>query len=65
VKTIRVWVAIVACTLIPASVMSAARGITIKGSDTMVILGQRWAEEYMNRHPGTVLQVTGGGGSQL
>jgi phosphate transport system substrate-binding protein len=39
----------------------AARGITIKGSDTMVILGQRWAESYMNGHPGSVIQVTGGG----
>ena len=35
--------------------------ITVKGSDTMVILGQRWAEEYMKKNPGTVLQVTGGG----
>src|SRR5688500_10688282 len=35
--------------------------ITIKGSDTMVILGQRLAEEYMTRNPGTVVQVNGGG----
>ena len=35
--------------------------ITIKGSDTMVILGQRWAEEYMKKNPSTVIQVTGGG----
>jgi phosphate transport system substrate-binding protein len=35
--------------------------ITIKGSDTMVILGQRWAETYMKSNPGTTLQVTGGG----
>ncbi len=35
--------------------------ITIKGSDTMVILGQRWAEEYMSRHPSVRIQVTGGG----
>jgi len=35
--------------------------ITVKGSDTMVILGQRWAEEYMKKNPSTVLQVTGGG----
>lgn len=40
---------------------SAGRGLTIKGSDTMVILGQRWAEEYMNAHPGAIIQVTGGG----
>jgi phosphate transport system substrate-binding protein len=35
--------------------------ITIKGSDTMVQLGQRWAEVFMNSHPGVVVQVTGGG----
>jgi len=26
--------------------------ITVKGSDTMVILGQRWAEAYMKANPG-------------
>lgn len=35
--------------------------ITIKGSDTMVILSQRWAEEYMKKHPEVTIQVTGGG----
>jgi phosphate transport system substrate-binding protein len=35
--------------------------ITIKGSDTMVILGQRWAEHYMEKNPGVIIQVTGGG----
>ncbi|WP_348797486.1 phosphate ABC transporter substrate-binding protein [Flavobacterium adhaerens] len=35
--------------------------ITIKGSDTMVILSQKWAEMYMKKHPGTNIQVTGGG----
>ena len=35
--------------------------ITVKGSDTMVILAQRWAELYMQKHPGTTVQVTGGG----
>ena len=35
--------------------------ITVKGSDTMVILGQRWAETYMRSKPGTRVQVTGGG----
>jgi phosphate transport system substrate-binding protein len=39
----------------------AARGITVKGSDTMVILGQRWAEAYMGANPGSIIQVTGGG----
>ncbi len=35
--------------------------ITVKGSDTMVILAQRWAEIYMKAHPETSIQVTGGG----
>jgi phosphate transport system substrate-binding protein len=35
--------------------------ITVKGSDTMVLLGQRWAEVYMMERPGAVIQVTGGG----
>jgi phosphate transport system substrate-binding protein len=35
--------------------------LTIKGSDTLVILAQRWAEAYMKKHPGTKVQVTGGG----
>jgi phosphate transport system substrate-binding protein len=39
----------------------AAKPITVKGSDTMVILGQRWAETYMNATPGQVIMVTGGG----
>lgn len=42
-------------------VVAAPKSITIKGSDTMVILGQRWAEAYMKSHPGAVVQVTGGG----
>ena len=35
--------------------------LTIKGSDTMVILGQRLAEQYMVKTPGVVVQVNGGG----
>jgi phosphate transport system substrate-binding protein len=37
------------------------RAVTVKGSDTMVILGQRWAEAFMASNPGTIIQVTGGG----
>src|SRR5687767_13907835 len=40
---------------------SSNKPITIKGSDTMVILGQRLAEQYMTSKPGTVVQVNGGG----
>lgn len=35
--------------------------VTIKGSDTLVILSQKWAELYMKKHPGVSIQVTGGG----
>ena len=35
--------------------------LTIAGSDTMVILAQRFAEAYMRAHPGTTIQVSGGG----
>ena len=38
-----------------------AGAVTVKGSDTMVVLGQRWAEEYMKKNPATTIQVTGGG----
>ena len=37
------------------------RPLTVKGSDTMVIMGQRWAETYMKAHPEAKIQVTGGG----
>jgi phosphate transport system substrate-binding protein len=40
---------------------TGTKAITVKGSDTMVILGQRWAETYMTEHPGARVQVTGGG----
>jgi phosphate transport system substrate-binding protein len=40
---------------------ASAGSVTIKGSDTMVLLGQRWAEQYMAKVPGTSIQVTGGG----
>ena len=35
--------------------------ITVKGSDTMVILAQKWAEVYMKKNPTQTIQVTGGG----
>jgi phosphate transport system substrate-binding protein len=45
--------------------LACARGrgemVTLKGSDTMVILGQRWAERFIAEHPDQSVQVTGGG----
>lgn len=47
--------------LLSAPVSVWAGNITVKGSDTMVILAQRWAETYMKKHPDVTIQVTGGG----
>lgn len=47
--------------LLLASSLMGAEKITVKGSDTMVILGQRWAEVYMKANPDVTIQVTGGG----
>lgn len=41
--------------------LPARADITVKGSDTMVILAQKWAEVYMARNPNIKIQVTGGG----
>jgi phosphate transport system substrate-binding protein len=53
--------AAVALVAIMAGLSLAGKAITLKGSDTMLMLGQRWAEIYMQKNPGTVIQVTGGG----
>jgi phosphate transport system substrate-binding protein len=47
--------------LFAVGLIAAGSNITIKGSDTLVRLGQRWAEEYMKKNPGVVIQVSGGG----
>src|SRR5258707_516524 len=38
-----------------------AGSITVKGSDTLLILAQKWAETYMGKHPEVKIQVSGGG----
>ena len=38
-----------------------AGNITVKGSDTLVILAQKWAEVYMGQHQDVKIQVSGGG----
>lgn len=35
--------------------------LKIKGSDTMLVLTQRWAERFMRRNPGVAVYVEGGG----
>ncbi len=41
--------------------LAFAGTVTLKGSDTLVILAQRWAEAFMKTSPAVKLQVTGGG----
>ena len=59
--------ALVTIALIAAFVSSCAappaekQNINLKGSDTMLQLGQRWAEVFMKDHPSATIQVTGGG----
>lgn len=56
---------ILRCSLLAAALLLAAStqagNITVKGSDTLVVLAQKWAETYMAKHPDTKIQVTGGG----
>ncbi len=52
--------ALLALTLV-SGFASAQTKITVKGSDTMVILAQKWAETYMASHKDATIQVTGGG----
>jgi phosphate transport system substrate-binding protein len=40
---------------------AGANQIRIKGSDTLVGLGQRWCEAYIALHPDVFVSVTGGG----
>lgn len=35
--------------------------LTLKGSDTMLQVGQSWAEKFQQEHPGMQVSVTGGG----
>ena len=51
--------------ILAAGLLAAANAlagtISVKGSDTLVVLAQKWAEVYMAAHPGQKIQVTGGG----
>ncbi|HZQ46721.1 MAG TPA: phosphate ABC transporter substrate-binding protein [Verrucomicrobiae bacterium] len=47
--------------LVVMALPALAGNITVKGSDTLVILAQKWAEVYMSTHPDVKIQVTGGG----
>jgi phosphate transport system substrate-binding protein len=60
-KSYKKFALILAALIMPVVTGFSQAKITVKGSDTMVILAQRWAEIYMKKNPGAVIQVTGGG----
>ena len=45
----------------PLFAASRKNSLQVKGSDTMVNLGQAWAEKYMEKNPAEFVAVTGGG----
>lgn len=47
--------------LLGACAPDEERPITVRGSDTMVAIGQKWAEIYMQKFPEATIQVNGGG----
>jgi len=59
----RKWLFILITFLFTAAVFAAKdkNSIQIKGSDTMVNLGQAWAEKYMEKNTAEFVAVTGGG----
>src|SRR3989344_8575360 len=55
---------VVSCLLLVVSLAGCGGGkkaLQIKGSDTMVNLGQAWAEDFMKLNPAISIAVTGGG----
>jgi phosphate transport system substrate-binding protein len=55
---------VVGCLLLVVSLFGCGGGkkaLQIKGSDTMVNLGQAWAEDFMKSNPTISIAVTGGG----
>jgi phosphate transport system substrate-binding protein len=62
-KLMAILLAVVSATILSTAGLQAAGKTTIslKGSDTMLPLGQRWAEAFMAQNPNVVIQVTGGG----
>ncbi len=63
----RLVIALSVCVILGCVVKQKSNGrapqqrILIKGSDTMLVLVQRWAEIYMSQNPGVAIYVEGGG----
>lgn len=57
-KIIPLFIFTVSSALLFGAFVSAEK-FTVKGSDTLVILAQRWAERYMSKRSDVAIQVTG------
>lgn len=57
------WLVVLAVLVFTTQAFAAKNknSIQIKGSDTMVNLGQAWAEEFMKKDPADFVAITGGG----
>ena len=60
-KKIKFLIIAIILSIITFSFTAAPERITVKGSDTMVILSQKWSEIYMKTNNTANIQVTGGG----
>ena len=60
-KNIKMFTIMLSMALMVSAAGFSQAKITVKGSDTMVILAQKWAELYMKNNPSAAIQVTGGG----
>jgi len=60
-KLLKVSIIAVLLGVVSFAFTAAPERITVKGSDTMVILAQKWAEVYMKTTTNANIQVTGGG----
>jgi len=59
---VKKWFLILVLIMFAGQAFAAQKNsIQVKGSDTMVNLGQAWAEKYMEKNAGDFIAVTGGG----
>ncbi|MBU0630590.1 MAG: phosphate ABC transporter substrate-binding protein [Candidatus Margulisbacteria bacterium] len=61
IKRIGLYTIAIVLAILVSGCGSGKKALQIKGSDTMVNLGQAWAEEFMKVNPGLSVAVTGGG----
>lgn len=52
---------VVAPRITPAQTAELSGNIVVKGSDTLLIVAQQWAENFISLHPSVTVQVAGGG----